>query len=567
MKSSLSLISIVTLGAGFVAAFPAIAQVPEKPVRLVLQITLDQLRSDLIERYSAGYGEGGWRRLLNEGAFYTDAHHRHANTETVVGHTTLATGTDPAIHGMVANNWLDRATGLLNYNVQDPDYPLVGEGAGVDASIEIDPTQALATTQGRSPRPIITTTISDEFRIALGPRSKIFGVSIKDRGAITMAGHTGKAYWFSKAAGEMVTSTYYMDSYPDWVTAWNQSGVVGSYSDTKWELSSDPANYLFGASDDQLWETDFPGWGRTFPHEYGPGDGKYYTTLLTLSPAGDEITLDFAKALMEAEGIGQDEVPDYLSISFSSTDYVGHIFGASSLEAEDNLHRLDRTLASLFAYVDETVGLDQTLIVLSADHGSSEAPGYLNSLGIGGSSFNFEDIDTSEAITTLKAEFGVAEELIDQFFQPYLYLNRGAISERGLDLAEVSHRVAEELRRFPGIAYAVSSSDLRAGAVAQTPATEAVLSNFNEERSGDIYVVFEPHWFVAEFDGLSVTGSHGSPWRYDTHVPVIWMGPEIVPGRVTRRVETVDVAPTIAAYLAIRPPSGTRGKILAEVLE
>jgi len=342
---------------------------------------------------------------------------------------------------------------------------------------------------------------------------------------------------------------------------------VASYAETSWELSSDPASYLFGADDDQQWETDFPDWGRTFPHPYGPANGKYYTTLLTLSPAGDEITLDFAKALMAAEDIGTDEVTDYFSISFSSTDYVGHFFGPSSLEAEDNLHRLDRTLASLFSYVDETVGLDQTLVVLSADHGASEAPGYLNSLGIGGSYFNFDDIDTTDAITALKAEFGIAEELVDQFFQPYVYLNREVISERGLDLAEVSHRVAEELRKLPGIAYAVSSSDLRAGALAQTPATDAILANFHEERSGDIYVVFEPHWFVSEFDGASVTGSHGSPWRYDTHVPVIWMGPDIDAARIGRRVETVDVAPTIAAYLGIRPPSGTRGRVMTEVLE
>ena len=564
MKTS---ICISALGVSLLTAFPVAAQIPEKPVRLVLQITVDQLRSDLIERYSAGYGEGGFHRLLNNGTFYIDAHHRHANTETVVGHTTLATGTDPAIHGMVANNWLDRTTGLLNYNVQDPDFPLLGEGAGVDTSIEIDPTQAAATTQGRSPRSIMTTTISDEFRVALGPRSKIFGVSVKDRGAITLAGHAGTAYWFSKAAGEMVTSTYYMETYPDWVREWNEGGLVAGYAGTSWELSSDPASYLFGAADDQPWETDFPGWGRTFPHAYGPADGKYYTTLLTLSPAGDEITLDFTKALMAAEDIGTDEVTDYLSISFSSTDYVGHFFGPSSLESEDNLHRLDRTLASLFAYVDETVGLDQTLVVLSADHGASEAPGYLNSLGIGGSYFNFDDIDTTDAFAALKAEFGIAEELVDQFFQPYVYLNREVIAERGLDLAEVSHRVAEELRKFPGIAYAVSSSDLRAGALAQTPATDAILANFHEERSGDIYVVFEPHWFVSEFDGASVTGSHGSPWRYDTHVPVIWMGPGIDAARIGRRVETVDVAPTIAAYLGIRPPSGTRGRMMTEVLD
>lgn len=556
---------VIAAGLVLLAPFAASAQTLERPVRLVLQITVDQLRGDLIDRYAAGFGTNGFRRLLKDGAFYVNAHHRHANTETVVGHTTLSTGADPAVHGMVANVWLNRATGELNYNVQDADYPLVGEGGGVDAKTEIDPTQRLATTQGRSPRSIQTTTIGDEIALSLGPNAKVFGVSIKDRGAIAMAGHAGKAYWFSKSEGRMVTSTFYMNAYPDWVEAWNAKGVPASYANTSWELLAEPSTYIFGDADDMPWETDFPGYGRTFPHAYGPANGKYFTTLLTVAPAGDEIVLDFAKALMAAEKIGADKVTDYLSISFSSTDYVGHFFGPSSLESEDNLHRLDRTLAKLLAHVDKTVGLDRTLVVLSADHGASEAPGYLNSLGIGGSNFNFDAIDRSEAIAALKAEFGVAEELVDQFFQPYLYLNRKAIEARGLDLAVVSRRVAEELRKFPGIAYAVSSQDLRAGAVARISITNAVLANFHKDRSGDIYVVFEPHWFVADFDGQSVTGSHGSPWIYDTHVPVIWMGPGIKAGRIGRRVETVDVAPTIAAYLRVRYPSGTRGQVLKEV--
>jgi len=548
------------------APVTAAAQTAERPVRLVLQIIVDQLRGDLIDRYSAGYGKGGFELLLDNGAFYVDAHHRHANTETVVGHATLATGTDPAIHGMIANVWLDRTTGTLTYNVEDADYPLLGEGGGVDAGTEIDPTQALATTQGRSPRAIRTSTISDEIALSVGPKAKVFGISIKDRGAITLAGHAGTAYWFSKSASQMVTSTFYKDEYPAWLEAWNAKEVPNAYEGKSWELSREPSAYLFGNADDQEWEVDFPGYGRTFPHPFGKADNPYFTTLLTLSPAGDEIVLDFAKDLMTAENIGKDDVLDYLSISFSSTDYVGHFFGPSSLEAEDNLHRLDRTLAKLFAFVDKTVGLDKTLVVLSADHGGSEAPGYLQTLGIDSSYFNYEEVDKTAGIAALKAEFGVAEELIEQWFQPYFYLNREAIAERGLDIAVVARRVAEELRELPGIAYAVSSYDLRAGAVVDTPVTAAILANYNEDRSGDIYVVFNPQWFVGEFDGKSVTGSHGQPWYYDSHVPVIWMGPGVKPGRIARHVETVDVAPTISAYLGVKYPSGTRGKVMTEVI-
>lgn len=544
---------------------PCVAAEEADRPRLVLQITVDQLRGDLIERYGEGLGEDGFRYLLDNGAVYIDAHHRHANTETVVGHTTLATGTDPAVHGMVANVWFDRETGASRYNVQDERYPLLGQG-GVDEATEIDPTQRAATTDGRSPAAIMTSTISDEIALALGEEAKIFGVSVKDRGAITMAGHAGTAYWFSKSEGRFITSSFYQDAYPDWVVAWNEKGVPAAYADTSWELLLPPETYSFIDADDQPWEVDFPGFGRTFPHDYGPADGKYFTTLLTLSPAGDEITLDFAEALIDAEAIGQDEVTDYLAISFSSTDYVGHFFGPSSLEFEDNIKRLDRTLAELLAVVDEKVGLDRTLIVLSADHGAAEVPGFLATLGIEASHFNFDDVDKRPAIEALKARFGVADDLVDTFSQPYVYLDDAVLAAHELDKAEVEAFVAEELRRMPGIAHAISSSALRSGQVASTSVSEAVLANFHAERSGDIYVVFEPHWFVADLDGVSVAAAHGSPWAYDTYVPVIVAGPGITPQRIARRVETVDVAPTIAAYLGIKPPTGSLGEPLVEVL-
>lgn len=209
------------------------AQSSEPPVRLVLQITVDQLRGDLIDRYSHHLGDGGFQWLRDTGVDYADAHHRHANTETIVGHTTLATGTDPAIHGMVANLWFDRIGGTQFYNVQDPEFPLVG-AEGVDAEAEIDPTQRAATTDGRSPRNILTSTISDEIALHFGPEAKVFGVSIKDRGAISMAGHAGTAYWFSKSEGRFVTSTFYRETYPDWIADWQAQGRVASYAGTAW---------------------------------------------------------------------------------------------------------------------------------------------------------------------------------------------------------------------------------------------------------------------------------------------------------------------------------------------
>ena len=557
----LSLVCVFIVAA---APFLSAAEAPE--IRLVLQITVDQLRGDLPGKVLDRVGDGGFRYLYERGTVYSDAHHRHANTETIVGHTTLATGADPAAHGMIGNVWLDRKTGALVYNIEDPTERLLTAGADVDRKTEIDPTQKAASVEGRSPRAIEVTTFSDELAIHTAGRAKVFGVSIKDRGAVSMAGHAGTAYWFSKAAGEFVTSTYYADAYPDWVIEWNKKRLPYGYAGTSWELSREPSTYLFGDADDQPWETDLAGFGRTFPHAFGPADSPYLTTLLTISPVGDELTFDFAKQLIVNEGVGADEVPDYLSVSFSSTDYVGHIFGPSSLEAEDNLLRLDRTLAALLSFVDEHIGLDHTLVVLSADHGGPDAPGFLEQLGIPSHYFDPESLDREAAIQRLKRRFGIGGELITTYYHPYVYLNREEISKHNLDETEVEWAIAKELMSVDGIAYAVPSSALLHGGLPDTPMVRSIVANFNPARSGDIFVVFEPQVFINDFDGLEVAATHGSPWRYDTYVPLIFAGAGVPAQRISRRVHSVDVAPTLAAAVGTNPPSGATGVVLVEAL-
>ena len=546
---------------------PATTALASPPPKLILQITVDALRGDLLGRFSGVLGEGGFRYLMEQGIHYTNAHYQHANTETIVGHTSLATGTVPAAHGMVANVWFDRTRDRLAYNIEDPRYHLLTAGADVDRKTEIDPTQRAARSDGRSPDNILTSTFSDELAVHFAGRSKIFAVSVKDRGAVSLAGHAGKAFWFSKKGAEFVTSNYYYEQYPDWVNKWNARKPALAYAEKAWELTHPSSNYLFGSADDRHYETDFPGFGRTFPHFYGKADDKYFTTRLTLSPAGDELTLDFAKTLLDKEQLGQDEVPDYLAISFSSTDYVGHIFGASSLETEDNLARLDRTLADLLAYIDKKVGLANTLIVLSADHGQPEVPGHLHERGIHKAHyFDTKGLDKTPAIASLKQQFGIGEELIEAYFQPYLYLNHELIRARGLDRLVVEQAVAAELRKFDGVAYAVSSTALRRDSLPDTLLMRAVLRNFHPKRSGDIYLVFEPNVFINDFGGLIVASTHGSPWRYDTYVPVIFAGSGLAAAKVHRGVTPYDIAPTLAAYLNVKPPSGTVGMPLSEVL-
>ena len=543
----------------------AIAQT-EKP-KLILQITVDQLRGDMPYRYLEKMGEGGFKYLLNEGVVYKNAHHNHANTETIVGHATLATGALPAVHGMIGNVWFDKKQQRLVYNIEDAAFPLLSKDADVNQETEIDPTQKMAKSSGRSPNNIQVSTFSDELAIATNGQAKIFGVSVKDRGAVSLAGHAGKAFWFSKKSGEFVTSKYYYDKYPDWVNTWNNEEPTQKYHKKSWQLLKARTEYIFGQQDAQVWETKFPGFSHTFPHKYGDIENPYFTTYLTLSPAGDKLTLDFAKAVVENENLGKDNVTDYLSVSFSSTDYVGHIFGPSSLEAEDNMLQLDRTLADLFAFIDKEVGLKNTLVVLSADHGAAEVPDYLSTLGINTKVVMPKMWDKSKGMKALKKSFDVDEELIESYFHPYVYLNRTFIDKKGLSLTKVQQAVAAELDKLDGVALAVTSTDIETGNIPNDYLHTLVANNHSKNRSGDIYVVLEAHRFVADMEGLTVAATHGSPWGYDTFVPLIFAGFGLDNEVIHERVSTTDLAVTLSGMLNIKAPSGAQGIILKEVVD
>jgi len=535
--------------------------------KLILQITVDQLRADLPRMVFDQLPEGGFKYFYDQGIVYENAHHRHANTETVVGHTTLATGADPSDHGMISNLWYDKELQRTVYNVEDYRFPLIGPNAGVDKRTEIDPSQAAASTDGRSPSAIISTTFSDELAMSTNGKAKIFGVSVKDRGAITMAGHAGKAFWFSKANGQFVTSTYYFDQYPDWVNKWNSQAKYKKYANTSWELTNDISTYLYGEEDDMPYETNFPGYGVVFPHNFGDSDNKYFTTFLTLSPAGDELTLDFAKELIDAEQLGTDNITDYLSISFSSTDYVGHVFGPASLESEDNLIRLDRTLANLIEFVDEKVGLENILLVLSADHGAPDVPDRMKMFGVDAGYFDLDSVDTLSIQQVIRQKFNVAERIVSGFFHPYVYLDTDIIEKYNLDINEVSRALAYELQKQEGIAFAIPSIELLEGKIADTKMNRSILRNYHPKRSGEIYIVTEPYWYINDFDGLEVASTHGSPWKYDTYVPIIFAGNSLKHQNIFRNVETVDVALTLSNYLKIKIPSAASGQPLVEILK
>jgi predicted AlkP superfamily pyrophosphatase or phosphodiesterase len=324
--------------------------------------------------------------------------------------------------------------------------------------------------------------------------------------------------------------------------------------------------YLFGDHDAQEWESALGSYGRTFPHEFTTPENPHFSTFLTISPAGDQITTDLAKTVIAEEGLGDEEITDYLGVSYSATDYIGHFFGPSSLESEDNILQLDRTLADLFAYVDQEIGLENTLIVLSADHGAPEAPGYLKSIGIPADYVSPDEWDKEPVIARIKNKFGIEGQMIEGYDHPYLYLTSDIINDPSVDLAALETAIAEELVAFPAVSYAVPSTSLERGTVPDNLLTRAVLNNYNAPRSGNIYVVFNPGWFINDLDGLSVAVVHGSPWRYDTYVPILFAGNGIKPQTVSRRVHTVDVAITLATAIGTRPPSGAAGEVLLEVV-
>ena len=525
--------------------------------KLVLQITVDQLRGDLPMRFLDRLPPGGFRFLLEDGVHFVNAHYEHANTETAVGHATLVTGATPSRHGIVGNDWFDRATGRFVYNTEDPEHHLIGAEPKAH--------------QGVSPKNLLASTIGDELVLNSAGRSRVFSVSIKDRGAILPGGHLGKSFWFSKSHGTFVTSTFYYDAYPSWVEEWNARKVADRYRGKSWTLSRDRSTYLAGEMDDRPFEAALPPMGRTFPHPLG--DDKYLYLRLTLSPVGDELTLDFAKALIDAEKVGQTGQTDFMAISFSSTDYVGHLFGPSSLEAEDNILRLDRILAELFAFVDDKIGLDDTLIVLSADHGGPEAPEYVDSLGIPAGRFSFDHFKPPGPVAALlESRFG-RDDLLETHSHPYLYLDSDAIREAGLSEKEVETFLAAELMKLPGIAYAMTRNDLLAGRVVNSPMQRLIRNSFHPVRSGNIHMVPEAYWFLHSTDeaqkmGLDgIAAIHGSPWTYDTYVPIFFAGHRLQGRSVARRVGPHDIAPTLSAYLGIKPPSGSIGTPLAEVVE
>jgi predicted AlkP superfamily pyrophosphatase or phosphodiesterase len=537
-------------------------------VRLVLQITVDQLRGDLALRCRDRWSKDGFRRLYDQGAVFSDAHHGHANTETIVGHATLATGADPSVHGMVGNVWLDRTKGDLHYNVEDPATEIVGnDSAGTRAAG--GRSDVMKPAHGRSPVALLAPTIADAIASAGGGKARIFSIALKDRAAVPMGGHAGKALWMSEKTGEFISSTYYSPDrkLPRWASTWNAAHPADRFDGRSWTLLLDPKSYRFAHRDDMPWESPPAGMSRVFPHRFDRvrlGDGFY--SAIEASPFGDDLLADFTRALLREEHLGRDSVVDYLSVSLSALDYIGHRYGPDSLEMEDEVLRVDRVIARIMKAADDAAGSGHTLFVLSADHGVEAPPEELAAEGIDSGRIILSAVEKTATVVKLEKRVGTG---FIRRWPPYVYLDRDALLAHGIEPGAAESQVAGEIAKLPGVAAAFTRGDIQGGKLPDTLVARAVTRSFHPERSGDIHVVSKPGWQISYELPTSnqFATSHGTPWDYDTFVPLIFAGPRVPHAVVNHYVDATDVAPTIAALLGIPPPSKATGHALPEAIK
>lgn len=511
---------------------------------LTVLVSIDQLRADMPLKLLPRFGKGGFRRLYEEGVVYDAATYAHSATETAVGHATLATGALPRDHGIVGNEWSERNTRV--YSVDDAASELLG-----------------ASGAGKSPARLLVQTLGDVL-LAAQPAALVRSVSGKERSAIMMGGHKGTAYWLDEGRGSFVTSRYYADRTPAWVEAFAALRPAERYRAQRWELLAPAAEYV--AADDHPWEQRGAAElsGPLFPHAFGDVTGEQFVHALKSTPFGDELTLAFIRALFDAEPLGRDRTSDLLTLSFSSTDYIGHAFGPESREAEDNLLRLDRTLAQLFALLDERVGKGHYVFVLSSDHGACESPEWFLAQGMDAGRVDPELLRRT-VDDGLRARFSVGVELVSDFINPTLVLNEQRIASLSLDLSAVEHAAVELVREVPGVHSAHARSDLVARTGPEHPFKVRMEQSTHPERSGHVYVVPKEHWLLATKPD-KLTAMHGTPWPYDGQVPIVVWGTGARAQRVLRAVDPRDIAPTLAQLLGIPVPAASTGKPLVEAL-
>ncbi|WP_224483817.1 alkaline phosphatase PafA [Robertkochia aurantiaca] len=516
--------------------------------KLVVGIVVDQMRYDYLTRFWDRYQEGGFKRLVNEGYLFKNNHFNYVPTATAPGHASVYTGTTPANHGILGNSWYDKYRDAVVYCVEDERF----EGVGTkDEAGQM------------SPHRLLNTTITDELRVAGNYKGKSIALAMKDRGAVLPAGFTGTAYWFhGKDEGKWVSSTYYMESLPGWVEDFNESGTAESYKRT-WEPLYELSTYVESNPDDTPYEALFEGKKKAvFPYDLKKlwkKNGGF--DMIKATPFGNALTTDFALAAIEGEALGRDAHTDFLAVSYSSTDYVGHRFGVKAVETEDTYLRLDSELKRLLTTLDEKVGKGNYTVFLTADHGAAYVPAYLHDHKIPAG--YLEGDEFREAVNVFLSETYGSDALVLSNAYGQIFLDHALIRENGWVVSEVRERLASFAMTLDGVER-VFTSDQLARNEYRAGMAHAIQNGFNHKGSGDLFVVFKPAYLSSGYKNGGT--SHGTPFIYDTHVPLIFYGKGISHGSSSRKTVIPDIAPTISALLGIPFPNGTTGNILNEVV-
>jgi predicted AlkP superfamily pyrophosphatase or phosphodiesterase len=521
--------------------------------RLILVVSLDQFRYDYLVRFQDRFGEGGFRRFMSAGANFANAAFEHANNVTGPGHAVLLSGSYGWTNGIATNSWYDRVAGKSIYCVEDPAVRPLGGG-----------------TEGRSPANMIGGTFGDQLRIHTGFRGKVISVSQKDRAAILMGGKMpNAAYWLADSV--FVTSTYYMPALPPWVEAFNRSGAAQVFRGRRWERALPLEAYASMDSDDVPYEWGGAGLGRTFPHPITGDDPQgrspsYYQAMLT-SPFGMELLAQFALAAIDSERLGADDVTDLLCVSFSSSDYVGHAFGPHSQEMMDMVVQADRILAGFLDAIDSRVGLRNTIVVLSSDHGVSPIPEYLQreapALGAHRIPSHQFRAFCESTMTRVYGQPPAGTRWVLRLGHATVYFDYTALRKYRLDPDAAAQVLADSLKRWPAVAAAVAVRDLITNS-GGPPLWEKFRRSYFPGRTGDLVYAFQP--FIVMDDGKE-GADHGSPYPDDAHVPLMLYGPGIRPGVFMSEVSPADIAPTLSALLGVNIPPGCEGRVLIEALQ
>jgi predicted AlkP superfamily pyrophosphatase or phosphodiesterase len=513
--------------------------------KLVVGLVVDQMRWDYLYRYSNLYSAGGFKRLLKEGFSSENNFIPYMPTYTAVGHSSIYTGSVPAITGIVGNNWYDKAANKNVYCTDDSTVSTVGNNGKAGKM---------------SPANMWTTTITDELRLSNNFKSKVIGIALKDRGAILPAGHSANAaYWYD--GGKWISSTHYMDALPGWVNKFNDKDVPGTYMKTDWNTLLPIEKYDLSTADDKPYETSIKGEKTvTFPHKLSAIDaGNKYESFRT-TPFANTFTFDFAKAAIESERLGKNTVTDFLAVSISSTDYVGHSFGPNSIEIEDTYLRLDKDIESFLNYLDKTVGKGNYTLFLSADHGVAHVPAFLKEHKIPAGTFDDADL-LKELNQKIEEKFAV-KTAIKTVMNYQVYLNDKNIVEQNKSKDEIIDFVIDRLKEKDFIINAFELDEVMEAAL-PAPQREMMVNGYNPKRSGDIEFTFKSGYF----DGGTKGTTHGLWNPYDAHIPCVFFGWGVKPGKTNRETYMTDIAPTLAALLKIQMPNGCVGKVITELIK